>query len=195
MFNFEGYQDTPLYTQEQIRKVVENVANTLKFDLKSVSFQDKMETVIFHLNEKNGKCYSIDARLSLDVQSRQPKIIINYKNLEGSWFYNLFDEKFNLAQERAAVIYLKKRLGFVLRVSTLLEFLETDHSVIVYLMARNEMTKKICHVTDITESEQLLFELMCFKVFSDQVVSTAESVQDLIDNFDKHIALSDMKNI
>lgn len=195
MINFEGYQDTPLYTQEQIRKVVENVANTLKFDLKSVSFQDKMETVIFHLNEKNGKCYSIDARLSLDVQSRQPKIIINYKNLEGSWFYNLFDEKFNLAQERAAVIYLKKRLGFVSRVSTLLEFLETDHSVIVYLMARNEMTKKICHVTDITESEQLLFELMCFKVFFDQVVSTAESVQDLIDNFDKHIALSDMKNI
>lgn len=195
MINFEGYQDTPLYTQEQIRKVVENVANTLKFDLKSVSFQDKMETVIFHLNEKNGKCYSIDAMLSLDVQSRQPKIIINYKNLEGSWFYNLFDEKFNLAQERAAVIYLKKRLGFVSRVSTLLEFLETDHSVIVYLMARNEMTKKICHVTDITESEQLLFELMCFKVFSDQVVSTAESVQDLIDNFDKHIALSDMKNI
>lgn len=195
MINFEGYQDTPLYTQEQIRKVVENVANTLKFDLKSVSFQDKMETVIFHLNEKNGKCYSIDARLSLDVQSRQPKIIINYKNLEGSWFYNLFDEKFNLAQERAAVIYLKRRLGFVSRVSTLLEFLETDHSVIVYLMARNEMTKKICHVTDITESEQLLFELMCFKVFSDQVVSTAESVQDLIDNFDKHIALSDMKNI
>jgi hypothetical protein len=195
MINFEGYQDTPLYTQEQIRKVVENVASTLKFDLKSVSFQDKMETVIFHLNEKNGKCYSIDARLSLDVQSRQPKIIINYKNLEGSWFYNIFDEKFNLAQERAAVIYLKKRLGFVSRVSTLLEFLETEHSVIVYLMARNEMTKKICHVTDITESEQLLFELMCFKVFSDQVVSTAESVQDLIDNFDKHIALSDMKNI
>lgn len=195
MINFEGYQDTRLYTQEQIRKVVENVTNTLKFDLKSVSFQDKMETVTFNLNEKNGKCHSIDARLSLDVQSRQPKIIINYKNLEGSWFYNVFDEKFNSAQERAAVIYLKKRLGFVSRVSTILEFIETDHSVIVYLMARNEMTKKICHVTDVISSDQLLFELMCFKVFADQVVSTAESVQDLIDNFDKHIALSDMKHI
>lgn len=195
MINFEGYQDTPLYTQEQIRKVVENVASILNFDLKSVSFHDKMETVTFNLNEKNGKCLSIDARLSLDVQSRQPKIIINYKNLEGSWFYSAFDEKFNTAQERVAVIHLKKHIAFAVRVSTLLEFLETDHSVIVYLMTRNEMIKKICHVTDITESDKLLFELMCFKVFADQVIVTAESVQDLIDNFDKHIALSDMKNI
>ena len=61
-------------------------------------------------------------------------------------------------------------------------------------MTYKEMTKKVYKVSDLIDSNQVLFELFCFKVFADELTS-AESVQDLIDNFDKHVALYDMKAI
>lgn len=195
MINFEGYQDTPLYTSEQVRKVIDNIAKTLKLDIINVLFQNKMETLILETHNKDGQYQAITANISLDITTRQPKIIINCKKLVGTWFYNLFEERFNSGQERAAVIYLKRHIGFVTRFSTVLEFIETDHSVISYLMAHDSMTKKIYKVNNIVDNDQIIFELMCFKVFSDKVVVTAESVQDLIENFDKHMALSDMKHI
>lgn len=194
MIELEGYKETPMYTIDQVRNVLDNVANTLKLDVVKVLFHEHTNALSFAVNSKNGTTIFIDAKLSFDIPSKQPKIIINYKNLSGTWFQSVFDEKFNTAQERSAVFYLRKRLAYVTRVSTLLEFIENDHYVISFLMTYKEMAKKVFKVSDLIDSNQVLFELFCFKVFADEM-TTAESVQDLIDNFDKHVALYDMKAI
>lgn len=194
MIELEGYKETQMYTIDQVRNVVDNVANTLKLDVVKVLFHEHTNTLSFAVNPKNGASIFIEAKLSFDIPSKQPKIIINYKNLAGTWFQSVFDEKCNTAQERSAVFYLRKRLAYVTRVSTLLEFIENDHCVISFLMTYKEMTKKVYKVSDLLDSNQVLFELFCFKVFADEL-TTAESVQDLIDNFDKHVALYDMKAI
>jgi hypothetical protein len=195
MIEIEGYKETPMYTIEQVRNVIENVNRTLKLEAVKVLFNENTNTLNFVVNTKEGSKNFIEARFSFDLTTKQPKIIINYKDLEKTWFHSIFDEKFNTAQERSAVFYLRKRLAFVTRVSTLLEFIENDHCVISFLMTYKEMTKKVYKVSDLIDSNQVLFELFCFKVFADEVISTAESVQDLIENFDKHVALNEMKTI
>lgn len=195
MIEIEGYKETPMYTIEQVRNVIDNVNKTLKLAAVKVLFHENTNTLNFVVDTKDGSKKFIEARLSFDLPTKQPKIIINYKDLEKTWFHSIFDEKFNTAQERSAVFYLRKRLAFVTRVSTLLEFIEHDHSVISFLMVYKDMTKKVYKVSDIIDGDQVLFELFCFKVFADEVVNTAESVQDLIENFDKHVALNEMKTI
>lgn len=195
MIEIEGYKETPMYTIEQFRNVIDNVNQTLKLKAVKVLFRENTNTLNFVINTKDGSKNFIEAKFSFDLPTKQPKIIINYKDLEKTWFHSIFDEKFNTAQERSAVFYLRKRLAFVTRVSTLLEFTEQDHCIISFLMTYKDMTKKVYKISDIISNDQVLFELFCFKVFADEVSSTAESVQDLIDNFDKHVALNEMKTI
>lgn len=195
MIEIEGYKETPMHTIDQVRNVLDNIAKTLKLDVVKVFFYENTNALHFVVKTNNGSTGFIEAKLSFDLPTKQPKIIINYNNLVGTWFYSVYQDKFNTAQERSAIFYLRKRLAFVTRVSTLLEFIENDHTVISFLMSRSEMTKKTYRVSELLTSDQILFELFCFKVFADEVISTAESVQDLIDNFDKHVSLNDMKTI
>lgn len=195
MIEIEGYKETPMYTIDQVHNVIDNVNQTLKLGAVKVLFNENTNALSFVVNNKSGSKDFIEAKLSFDLHTKQPKIIINYKDLAKTWFHSIFDEKLNAAQERSAIFYLRERLAFVTRVSTLLEFIENDHCVISFLMTHKEMTKKMYKVSDILDSHQVLFELFCFKVFADAVISTAESVQDLIENFDKHVALNEMKTI
>ena len=195
MIEIVGYKENPMYTIEQVRNVIDNVTKTLKLDLVRVFFYENSNDLHFVLNTKNASTNSIESKISYDIHARQPKIILNYKNLKESWFQAIFDDKFKTAKERSSVIYIGKRRAFVTRVSTILEFIENDHSVTSFLMSSNEIIKKNYKVNDIINSDYIFFELFCFEVFSDGLISSAESVQDLIDNFDKHVALNDMKAI
>lgn len=195
MIEIEGYKETPMYTIDQVRKVIDNITKTLKLDVVKVFFYQNTNNLNFVINTKSGVTNFLEFKLSFNLLEKQPMITINYKNLKESWFISVFDDKFNTAQERSKVIHIGKRLAFTTRFSTVLEFIENDHSVTSFLMSSNEIIKKNYKVNDIINSDHIFFELFCFEVFSDGLISSAESVQDLIDNFDKHVALNDMKAI
>lgn len=195
MIEFEGYKETPMYTIEQVRKVVENVATTLKLSINKVCFKEMTTDLFFVVTAPNSTVRFVNAKLSFDVESKQPKIIISLDDLDQTWFHQVFNEILKGAEERAAYFHIKNHVGFVTRISTVLGFTETNHKISSYLLLRNELIKKDYTFGDILDNDQILFEMICFKVFSDNVVSTAESVQDLITNFDRHVSLCDMKKI
>lgn len=195
MFEIKDYKDNQLYTIDQVRNVLTNLAEVLKLELVQVSFHDRENTIYLQTSKKDDIPEFIDAKISFDLLKNQPKIIVSLTNLNEHWFHKLFSEQFEKAQERAGVFYVKQRVGFGVKSNTLLEFFESEHSVTSYLIASKGMTKKVCSVDDIVNSEQPLFELVCFKVFSDNMAPSAVSVEDLIDHFDKHYAVVEMKTI
>lgn len=195
MIEFVDYKETKIYTVEQVREVIENISRTLNINTTKVFFSENPSTVSLQVGDTESYKIIIDGQLSYDITSQQPKIVINQDNLEKTQFNQILTHAVQSAEERAGVIYVKRRVGFGTRLNTLLEFTEDDHTVITYLMAGKGMTHKSYKVSDIVDSDQLLFELICFKVFNDDMMPTADSVQDLIQNFDKHVALSDMKEI
>jgi len=195
MFEIIDYKENQLYTIEQVRNSLTNLATVLKLELVQVTFNDRDNAVYLQTSKKDNTPEFIDAKISFDLLKNEPKIIVSLNNLNEHWFYKVFHEQFEKAQERAGVFYVKQRLSFGVRSNTLLEFLERDHAVTSYLIASKGMTKKICSVADIVNSEQILFELICFKLFSDNVAPSASSIEDLIKHFDKHYAVVEMKNI
>lgn len=195
MFEIKDYKENQLYTIDQVRNALTNLSAVLKIDLVQASLSERDSAVYLQTSKKDDTPEFIDAKISFDLLKNQPKIIVSLNNLSDHWFHKVFSEQFEKAQERAGVFHVKQRLGFGVRSNTILEFLESEHSVTSYLIASKGMTKKVCSVDEIVKSEQVLFELVCFKVFSDNVAPSAASVEDLIEHFDKHYAVVEMKTI
>lgn len=195
MIEMKDYTKVSLYTQEQVQKVVENTIRTLKLNSNRVLFTERSQHIRFEIKQDNDTYQYVSAVLSFDIYKKKPKIVVSYDDLRDTWFYRELEKSILTAQERIGLAYIKKRQGFHLRLSNILEFTDDDHCIISYCLSFNNMQKAVYNVNNIISNDNTLFNLMCHKLFEDNVLKTAESVEDLINNFERHIVLIDMKNI